>query len=475
MPAFTRKPAIRPNFNADPLPKTNPLHTNLLLSRVNFEKTGADPAISASFPGYNFSRIPIFTGADLSRKPALTISHPGDPWEQQAEQMAQHAMRRPSPRRQPASSGAVPVSKGDSGHPIDPSTRDFMEARFGIDFGRVRLHTDPTAAESAKALHARAFTVGNDIAFAHGQYSPGSHQARSLLAHELAHVVQQGNAPGAAMPAILRQDDGSGQASSSAGLRRQYIELACEVIADIQMGVEEGRTWGFEDEFLLQGDEELGDPASSLAEERRDALESLVANLDMLIQELEAGTLIPTQPASRVSLRALWSARYLRRGRYPLGRAPRGHPIRWSHPVRTVAESGGGIRRIYNSLGGYIDNLPSSPPGMLQAGSLPTWWVLGCHSPGSSRQPQPAGQPATREQLTPNTLRLLPDMGIFVYRTRGEITNWDWEARSEAYTEASRPFGPHEWHYDESAGRVYVIVDGRQYNLLRDGQVERQP
>lgn len=350
-----------------------------------------------------------------------------------------------------------------------------MEARFGIDFGRVRLHTDPTAAESAKALHARAFTVGNDIAFAHGQYSPGSHQARSLLAHELAHVVQQGNAPGAAMPAILRQDDGSGQASSSAGLRRQYIELACEVIADIQMGVEEGRTWGFEDEFLLQGDEELGDPASSLAEERRDALESLVANLDMLIQELEAGTLIPTQPASRVSLRALWSARYLRRGRYPLGRAPRGHPIRWSHPVRTVAESGGGIRRIYNSLGGYIDNLPSSPPGMLQAGSLPTWWVLGCHSPGSSRQPQPAGQPATREQLTPNTLRLLPDMGIFVYRTRGEITNWDWEARSEAYTEASRPFGPHEWHYDESAGRVYVIVDGRQYNLLRDGQVERQP
>ena len=471
MPSFTRELATRPNYSAGTSSRAS---AALQLPQVNYEKVGPGSAISKSSPEYDFSRIPIFARAGLRAQPESTISQPGDSWEQQADQIARQVMRTSVPH-QPPHLRAKPAAEEASGHPMDPSTRNFMETRFGVDFGSVRLHTDAPTAESAKALHARAFTVGNDIGFAHGQYSPGSQAARSLLAHELAHVVQH-SAPVAGMPAILRYADGPEQATASAGLlRRQYIELACEVIADIQRGIEEGRTWDFEDEFLLQGDEELGDPASSLVGDRRDALERLVANLDALIQELEAGTLTPTQSASRVSLRALWSARYLSRGIYPPGRAPRGHPIHWSRPVRTVHEPSGIIRSIYNSLGGYIDNLPSSPPGMLQAGSLPTWWVLGCHSPGSSRQPQPAGQPATREQLTPNTLGLIPDRVIFVYRTRGEITNWDWEPRSETYIEASRPFGPHEWHYDESAGRVYVIVGGQQYNLLRNGRVERQP
>lgn len=471
MPSFTRELAKHPRPGAGASSRAS---AAVQLPQVNFEKTGPGSAISTSSPEYDFSRIPIFARAGLRAQPESTISQPGDPWEQQAGQMARQVMRTSIPH-QPPHLRAKPAAEGTSGHPMDSSTRDFMETRFGVDFGSVRLHTDSATAESAKALRARAFTVGNDIGFAPGQYSPGSQAARSLLAHELAHVVQH-SAPGAGMPAILRYADGPEQATASAGLlRRQYIELACEVIADIQRGIEEGRTWDFEDEFLLQGDEELGDPASSLVGDRRDALERLVANLDALIQELEAGTLTPTQPASRVSLRALWSARYLNRGVYPPGRAPRGHPIHWSHPVRTITEPDGGIRRIYNSLGGYIDNLPSSPPGMLRAGSLPTWWVLGCHSPGSSERPQPAGQPAARERVTPNTLGLIPDRVIFVYRTRGEITNWDWEPRSETYIEASRPFGPHEWHYDESAGRVYVIVGGRQYNLLRNGRVERQP
>lgn len=463
MPSFTRELATRPRPNAGASSSTS---AALQLSRVNFEKTSPGPAISTHSPKYDFSRISIFARASLIAQPGPTISQPGDPWEQQADQMAREVMRTSIPH-QPPHIRAKPAAEGTSGHPMDPSTRDFMETRFGVDFGSVRLHTDSATAESAKALNACAFTVGNDIGFAHGQYSPGSQTSRSLLAHELAHVVQH-SAPGAGMPAILRYANGPEQAVASVALRRQYIALACEVIADIQRGIEEGRTWDFEDEFLLQGDEELADPANSLVVDRRNALERLVANLDALIQELEAGTLTPTQPASRASLRALWSARYLSRGVYPPGRAPRGHPIHWSHPVRTITEPDGGIRRIYNSLGGYIDNQPSSPPGMLGAGSLPTWWVLGCHSPSSSGRP-----PAERERVTPNTLGLLPDTAIFVYRTRGEITNWDWEPISATYIEASRPFGPHEWHYDESAGRVYVIVDGQQYNLLRNGRVER--
>ncbi|HKG15257.1 MAG TPA: DUF4157 domain-containing protein [Pyrinomonadaceae bacterium] len=74
-----------------------------------------------------------------------------------------------------------------NGSPIEPQTRAFMESRFGESFSHVRVHTDAKAAESARALHARAFTVGSDIVFA------GSSAARdpSTLAHELTHVVQQ--------------------------------------------------------------------------------------------------------------------------------------------------------------------------------------------------------------------------------------------------------------------------------------------
>lgn len=77
------------------------------------------------------------------------------------------------------------------GQPMDRSTRDFMEPRFGHDFSHVRLHTDRLAGESAEGINAHAYTSGNDIAFANGKYQPGSHSGRHLLAHELAHTIQQ--------------------------------------------------------------------------------------------------------------------------------------------------------------------------------------------------------------------------------------------------------------------------------------------
>jgi hypothetical protein len=77
------------------------------------------------------------------------------------------------------------------GQPLDAATRAFMEPRFGQDFSRVRVHTDGQAAVSARAVNAHAYTVGTHIAFGAGQYTPGSHAGRGLLAHELAHVVQQ--------------------------------------------------------------------------------------------------------------------------------------------------------------------------------------------------------------------------------------------------------------------------------------------
>jgi hypothetical protein len=79
------------------------------------------------------------------------------------------------------------------GRPLPEASRAFFGARFGYDFSRVRLHTDNRAAETARAIDARAFTIGRDIVFGARQYAPQSTVGRHLIAHELTHVVQQQN------------------------------------------------------------------------------------------------------------------------------------------------------------------------------------------------------------------------------------------------------------------------------------------
>jgi hypothetical protein len=91
------------------------------------------------------------------------------------------------------------VGKG-GGQPLDTGTRSFMEERIGADFSGVRVHTDGKAAESAKAVQAHAYTVGNDVVFGAGQYQPGSPSAQRMLAHELTHVVQQRSGPVSGTP-----------------------------------------------------------------------------------------------------------------------------------------------------------------------------------------------------------------------------------------------------------------------------------
>jgi hypothetical protein len=77
------------------------------------------------------------------------------------------------------------------GQPLKTDTRTAMNESFGVDFGRVRVHTDARAAESARAVQASAYTVGPDVVFAAGRYAPDTPAGRRLLAHELTHVVQQ--------------------------------------------------------------------------------------------------------------------------------------------------------------------------------------------------------------------------------------------------------------------------------------------
>jgi hypothetical protein len=80
-----------------------------------------------------------------------------------------------------------------AGHALDPSARAFFEPRFGHDFGNIRIHADGSAAASARAVDAHAYTVGRHVVFGHGKYAPDRAEGRWLLAHELAHVVQQGS------------------------------------------------------------------------------------------------------------------------------------------------------------------------------------------------------------------------------------------------------------------------------------------
>lgn len=94
--------------------------------------------------------------------------------------------------------GVPPVVRqvlASPGKPLDRATRQFMEPRFGCDFSPVRLHAGPHAAESARALNARAYTVGNDIVLGAGEHHAGTVNDNRLLAHELAHVVQQSASP----------------------------------------------------------------------------------------------------------------------------------------------------------------------------------------------------------------------------------------------------------------------------------------
>jgi len=89
-----------------------------------------------------------------------------------------------------------------SGQPLDAPTRDFMETRFGVDFSRVRIHAGDVAARAAHEVRARAYAMGHHVVFGAGEFAPATVEGRRLIAHELAHVVQQ-TAPGGS-PALQR-------------------------------------------------------------------------------------------------------------------------------------------------------------------------------------------------------------------------------------------------------------------------------
>ncbi|MFN4079874.1 MAG: DUF4157 domain-containing protein [Saprospiraceae bacterium] len=173
-------------------------------------------------------------------QPKLTVNAPGDTYEQEADRVADQVMRQredvasKTPCAQCSliqrsiaspwslSDGDVEEGTDDSlqtkrdsvtgdwadrdvsdlinpairqtGAPLPADIQRFMERRMGYDFAQVQIHTDSVANRAARAVQARAFTKDNHIVFDAGQYAPHTNSGKSLLAHELTHVVQQGKA-----------------------------------------------------------------------------------------------------------------------------------------------------------------------------------------------------------------------------------------------------------------------------------------
>ena len=185
---------------------------------------------SISNPKVKGSSIPFFAERKTSPffkpaiQPKLTIGPVNDPYEREADAVADQVMRMSdtevtqtgsSPmgiQRKCASceeedkvqmkgehgtagSMSAPSAVNDvinsGGQPLDTGTRRFMESRFGHDFGDVQVHDDSLAHQTSADINALAYTHRNHIVFGQGQFRPGSDSGKQLLAHELAHVVQQ--------------------------------------------------------------------------------------------------------------------------------------------------------------------------------------------------------------------------------------------------------------------------------------------
>ncbi|HEX6938800.1 MAG TPA: DUF4157 domain-containing protein [Longimicrobiales bacterium] len=203
--------------------------------------TGASPRAGGPAPatpatGHSFASMPIRPAT----APRLEVGRPDDRYERDAREFSERVLTmaapqppmepspqpptgpsaRPRPQPQAASGATMPVadprtaewirSGRGGGAPLDGAQRAFFEPRFGYDFRDVRIHTDAAAGAAALGLGARAFTFGRDIAFAPGEYEPGTREGRKLLAHELTHVVQQ-------VPHIARDDGDDGDAPCTTG------------------------------------------------------------------------------------------------------------------------------------------------------------------------------------------------------------------------------------------------------------------
>jgi hypothetical protein len=208
-----------------------------------------------------------------SALPKLVVGHINDPLEHEADRVANQATRMAdlelsssnpplqvnrnhaageqkeakTPRLKSAQPpkdaiGAAPAglhkTLGAPGQPLDKKTRAFFERRLGHDFSEVQVHTDESAEISVKALGAQAYTVGNHLVFGAGRYNPTSVGGRQLIAHELAHVVQQsrvGNNQGRLQPKLIASGDTGGFAAFANSVTAVQHEVVVSASGEVSI------------------------------------------------------------------------------------------------------------------------------------------------------------------------------------------------------------------------------------------------
>ena len=184
----------------------------------------------------DFSQIPVHPRSRVSIQAKLTVNTPGDVYEMEADRIADQVLAAPLPHAARGSSlriqrfsvqpsqqiVAAPASVdrvlASPGRQLEPALRRDMEERFGYDFSGVRVHSGSAAEQSVRDVSAHAYTVGHHIVFDNGMYAPYAATGRRLLAHELAHVVQQSQAGLAGNPGL--------HLGSSLSLQRQQCSRA---------------------------------------------------------------------------------------------------------------------------------------------------------------------------------------------------------------------------------------------------------
>jgi len=173
----------------------------------------------------NLRRIKVETCSNMFWRPKLHIGRPGDAFEREADRV-ESIFRQPLlvgscqegdgvSTQKETDDSSVPLQQVEparsSGSILDGRVKREVGHRMGFDFSNVRVHTDESAVFMNKRLRSRAFTYGSDIYFNRGEYRPDSPEGRSLLAHELTHVVQQSCAAGGGMQRKMVQCTTVGQ------------------------------------------------------------------------------------------------------------------------------------------------------------------------------------------------------------------------------------------------------------------------
>jgi hypothetical protein len=223
---------------------------------------GRDPLAAAG----NMAMQALLRGGLVRAK--LTVGGRDDPEEREADATADRIMRSAdtsccascgnggnceddTARRKPDGAGAATMSRGaeaqirslgGGGETLSLHLRAFFEPRLDRDLSDVRVHRDGAAADSARGIGARAYTLGSDIAFASGQWQPDTNSGRHLIAHELAHVAQNG-------AAVRRAPDNqSAQGAQATGPQAQQGQAS--LAGDVNLGAI--------DDFLAVADSTAG-------------------------------------------------------------------------------------------------------------------------------------------------------------------------------------------------------------------------